>query len=286
MAFIGGQDLVSFFNRYNVIMLEDGMSGYLPSRIKQAAYELSLGSEVYLTDCETKVSTKLNNENDTVNINPGQFALLLTEEIVCMPKDKLGFISIKASEKLKGLINVSGFHVDPGFKGKLLYSVYNASPSVIQLRKGEQYFLIWFSELRNKLDDQYIYNSKNHQNQDKIDPKYITPLINGEIASPNELLKKIGENRIKIESVETSKKLKHEKVFWALVSCLSALITLNIAFWINKNDYIKGYNDAIKETELIKLIDKGEIYTNDSLILKKIDYLIDKSLKKRNVKAE
>lgn len=195
-----------------------------------------------------------------------------------MTDDKLGFISVKASEKLKGLINVSGFHVDPGFKGKLLFSVYNASPSVIQLRKGEPYFLLWFSELKSSLGAEYLYNSKNHQNQEKIDPKYITPLINGEILSPSELSKKIKENFKKIEEVANTHSLKNEKIFWAIGIFLGLAITLNIGFWLNKNEYIKGYNDAVRLQEVDKLIQENSILLNDSLTLHKIDSLINKRL--------
>ena len=60
--------------------------------------------------------------------SPGQFAFLLTDEIVEVPDSAMALISIKAKIKWRGLINVSGFHVDPGFKGRLIFSVYNAGP--------------------------------------------------------------------------------------------------------------------------------------------------------------
>lgn len=274
MAFLAGNDLVSFLLRNDVIIDDNNINILKYSRVKQAAYELSLGEEVYLTDNETKVSKKLDRINDTININPGQFALLLTEEVIQMTNDKLGFISIKASEKLKGLINVSGFHVDPGFKGKLLFSVYNASPSVIQLRKGEPYFLIWFSELKSPINIDHVYNSKNHQNQNKIDPKYITPLINGEISSPNELSKQIKDSFKKINEVEKTHSLKNEKIFWVVSVFLSLVVAINIACWFNKNEYIRGYNDAVRLEEFDKLIKQNSIILNDSLTLRKIDSLI------------
>ncbi|MEN5059036.1 dCTP deaminase domain-containing protein [Sphingobacterium kitahiroshimense] len=248
MAFLGGQDLARLLIYGNVIQNEKKECNYRPSHIKQAAYELCLGNEVYLTDDKNKTKVRLNDENNVITINPGQFALLLTDEVVNVPNNLLGFISIKASEKLKGLINVSGFHVDPGFKGKLLFSVYNASPSSIQLTKGKPYFLIWFSELKNTLSNDYLYNSKNHQDQNSIDSKYITPLINGEMVSPHELAKRMHASNNKIDTIETTHALKNEKIFWAITTGITLLITLNIAFWLNKYDYQKGYIDGKKES--------------------------------------
>jgi dCTP deaminase len=45
------------------------------------------------------------------------------------------------------LVNVSGFHVDPEFEGRLLFSVFNAGPSAIPLRRGERCFHIWYAGL-------------------------------------------------------------------------------------------------------------------------------------------
>jgi dCTP deaminase len=85
--------------------------------------------------------------DDAFTIPPGQFAFLLTEEIVTVPADALAFISIRAKNKFRGLVNVSGFHVDPGFHGQLTFSVFNAGPAPIHLKRGQPIFLIWYASL-------------------------------------------------------------------------------------------------------------------------------------------
>ena len=120
MSFLGVKELNKLQNDHAVIL------PFKESRVKNGAYELSLGSEVFLTDSKSgKVEMLNETSNRQIDINPGQFALLLTGEKICIPKDKIAFISIKAGERLKGLVNVSGFHVDPGFNDHLLFSVYN-----------------------------------------------------------------------------------------------------------------------------------------------------------------
>ena len=172
MAFLGVKEVEKLQETNKVIFPFD------KSRIKNGAYELSLGKEVYLTDSKTgkvEILDKINNRG--IDLNPGQFALLLTEEKVNIPKSKIGFISIKAGEKLKGLINISGFHVDPGFNDHLLFSVYNAGPSTITLNCGEPYFPLWFSEMKTELSDNEAYNdnnkSLNNFNDDKNNFLYI-----------------------------------------------------------------------------------------------------------------
>jgi dCTP deaminase len=92
----------------------------------------------------TKVSLK---EKESFSIPPGQFAFLLTEEKVKIPTSAIGFISMKAKIKFKGLVNVSGFHVDPGYSGKLVFSAFNAGPSPIHLQRGAPLFLLWIADM-------------------------------------------------------------------------------------------------------------------------------------------
>lgn len=120
------------------------------SRIDCASYRLAIGGEVYVSPTENSRDARtirLLNDNEAFIIPPGQFAFLQTEETVSVPTSAIAFISIRAKLKFRGLVNVSGFHVDPGYKGRLVFAVYNSGPSIIQLRRGDQRFLIWYADL-------------------------------------------------------------------------------------------------------------------------------------------
>lgn len=175
--FLHNDDLV---NRPSVVTPFDA------KRLSCGAYELSLGSEAFMTNEPSNQAKKIS-EDGIINIMPGQFALLMTSEEVYMPADLIGFISIKAKIKFRGLINVSGFHVDPGFKGKLKFSVFNAGANPVILRAGDPTFLIWFSQFTKPFDEVDKYHGK-HIN-------YITPddiyKIRGDVVSINSLKKDV-----------------------------------------------------------------------------------------------
>src|SRR5690349_13918290 len=125
---------------------------FSPDRIDCASYTLSIGSEVYVSPNDqdadpTAVTVRRLDPGDAFTIPPGQFAFLLTEEIVVVPNDALAFISIRSKIKFRGLVNVSGFHVDPGYRGQLTFAVFNAGPAPIHLKRGQQVFLIWYASL-------------------------------------------------------------------------------------------------------------------------------------------
>lgn len=119
---------------------------YSDSRVVNCSYELSLGAQVVVTGSDPTVRRSLST-GEQVSIPPGQFAHLLTRECVEVPNDSLALISVKSRLKLYGLINVSGFHVDPGFVGHLLFSVYNAGSQAIVLSEGAPVFLMWYATL-------------------------------------------------------------------------------------------------------------------------------------------
>lgn len=83
----------------------------------------------------------------TFVVSPRQFVFILTKEKVRILKSAIGFISIRASIKFKGLVNVSGFQVNPGYNGNLVFAVLNAGPRHIILRESEEIFSLWIADL-------------------------------------------------------------------------------------------------------------------------------------------
>ncbi len=113
---------------------------------KAANYDLRLGENVYVTT--EKIPKKLNIAGkDVVSIEPGEFGILMTYEYLFVPPDLMGYISVRLTHKQKGLVNISGFHVDPGFYGRLMFSVFNAGPKDVPLRYKDEVFMIMFNEL-------------------------------------------------------------------------------------------------------------------------------------------
>lgn len=162
------------------------------------SYILGMGREAYVTpNYEASLSTrtiKILNDHDHFIIPAGQFAFLLTEEIISLPDNVMGFISLRTSIKFQGLINVSGFHVDPGFCGHLVYAVYNAGPSDINLRRGMRIFKIWLASL-DVDKSAYAMNSNG-----KIGNQHINPnLING---VPGEIFSMQGFSK-RLTTIET-----------------------------------------------------------------------------------
>lgn len=120
--------------------------------VKQISYDLRVGNEVFLS--EKRIPTRLSPESPYILLPPGQFALVKTFEKIAIPADLIGLLSIRSKFKFQGLINISGFHVDPTYCGHLIFSVQNVGPNDIRLEYKQPAFMLMLATLKTKYDGQ------------------------------------------------------------------------------------------------------------------------------------
>src|SRR4051794_35885908 len=183
---------------------------YSDDQVRNCAYELSLGDQVFITG-EDKTKRQIE-QGKQITIPPGQFANLLTEETVRIPNDAIGFISMKFTLKQPGLVNVSGFHVDPGYSGKLLFSVYNAGPQSVPITRGTPTFLLWYCALDQATED--VYRKTPRTDITDHDVKN----LGGEVSSPQELARRVAR-------LETWFNMAR----WVVVTIVAAALTVLVA---------------------------------------------------------
>ena len=184
-----------------------------------AAYTLHVGDQVYISPDGTvrnpeRQTKQLLKAGEGFAIPPGQFAFLLTKEIVSVPEYAVAFISIKGRMKFKGLVNISGFHVDPGYTGRLLFSVLNAGPRPIHLEQGQRLFLIWYADLDSSTD-----RKKTDRGFENIDVEFING-ISGEILS----LQSLSDRQRSLENKQSQQNIQFRIVFSVGLVLLTATL--------------------------------------------------------------
>ncbi len=202
--------------------------GYDEKAIDCAAYTLRIGDEIYISP-DHKVETLSQHTKQKLQpgegfaIPPGQFAFLTTKEEITVPDTAIAFISIRARPKFRGLINISGFHVDPGYKGQLVFSVLNAGPTPHHLEEGQKLFLIWFADLDRKTamkkDDKEGFTG--------LDTRLVND-ISGEILSLQNLSERQRELELELKSDLSTQREKIGQldiVFKTMIGLFIALVT-------------------------------------------------------------
>lgn len=182
------------------------------SKIVDSAYELSLGSE-YFTTGEIPIALNIIQKKQKIEIKPGQFAMMICEEKIFMPKGVIGFISIKTKIKFRGLVNVSGFHVDPGFEGHLKFAVYNAGSRSIVLKQGDPVFLLWLADMNDSSSCRDVSPGDGILAEDIMN-------LQGQIASPAELNERLEKLEFRFH------------VFVGVASAVAVPFLLGLIGWI------------------------------------------------------
>lgn len=221
MAFWSGEKLAQQLPRL--------ISTFDPKNLDCASYQLSVGDQVFATSdkfassapTDPLVSVLGNSPNNILRIRPGQFAFIMTKESVSVPNDALALISMRAKYKFKGLINVSGFHVDPGWQGKLLFSVYNAGPAEVIIQLDDPMFLIVYADLDCSSAKVYTGGSKG-QTQIKAD---LLQNMTEQVFSPLMLQRQVEVLGESVRSVETT------ATTWKIVTIVvTSVLTLILAY--------------------------------------------------------
>ena len=161
--------------------------------IEDSSYKLSVGGEAIVSSSheDNEEAYRKIGCDDVLSLKPGQFAYLITHEKIYVPKNAIGFINVSTSTKFKGLINVSGFHVDPGYRGKLIFTVFNAGPATITLHFGQKIFKFWISDFDGVGGD-------SKTSYDKI-PREWADRLHGTYPSPFVLASRVSDLEAKIE---------------------------------------------------------------------------------------
>src|SRR2546425_2814977 len=153
MGGIALQDHSGFLTRESLeSLIKDGLISadtFNADCLGSWSYDLRLGNEAYISSDKSLTTLK---DGESIVMEPGEFGLLMTWEKLSIPLSHAAFISLKFSHALKGLVNVSGFHIDPGFRGHIVFSVYNAGPRPVVLRCGDRVFMLVLADLDGQTD--------------------------------------------------------------------------------------------------------------------------------------
>ncbi|OOE13845.1 dCTP deaminase domain-containing protein [Fictibacillus arsenicus] len=121
------------------------------------SYDLRVGKE-YLDHNEPRQMRLA--EGQVITLNPGAAVIIETEEYVHFPRYRFGQILPKVGLLRVGISNTTS-KIDPGYRGKLLITVFNLGKRTVKLKKGQKFCsLIIHNVLR---DGVHVYDKEPKQ---------------------------------------------------------------------------------------------------------------------------
>jgi dUTPase len=81
---------------------------------------------------------EIDQSKENANIQPGEIAFVMTEESLDLPDNIYCQLSTKRKLSMDGIVILGGLIIDPNYKGKLIFGLYNISPRVYPLLPGRK----------------------------------------------------------------------------------------------------------------------------------------------------
>ncbi|MBS7657660.1 MAG: dCTP deaminase [Candidatus Bathyarchaeia archaeon] len=123
------------------------------SKIKRMVENKELIISPFEIECLNSAGYDLRSSMDLL-VYPKEQKLISTLERIELPPNIAGFLHLRSSLIREGLLAGLAL-VDPGFKGQLTISLFNASHNVIKISQGEPFLQITFIQLQDKAEKPY-----------------------------------------------------------------------------------------------------------------------------------
>lgn len=162
--------------------------------LEAASYDMRLFWKVLVSPTRYAIGQEIdlrNEKEETLPVESGRFVACLTEEVLKIPNNVSGRFGLRSQYTRRGLVAFPGIQIDPGFKGRLAISLFNAGPEAINLKHGEKMFTVEFHSL--DVPAMHPYDGP-YQNQEDFPPDQREFILNAHTMSlsdigslPNEL---------------------------------------------------------------------------------------------------
>jgi len=151
--------------------------------ISAASYDLTLNKEHFVSGVKLV-------KNSKITIDPLDFIIARADETANIPSNICATFDIRVSMFCKGIILSNGPQVDPGYMGRFLCLLYNASSKTYETRSKERFCTVVFQVLSSTKSIR-SYSGK-YQRKSSIDD-YVVPYATETISTNIQQIKALNE---------------------------------------------------------------------------------------------
>ena len=143
-------------------------------QIQPASYDLRVGAQGISTTSKQVANIK---EKGYFELRPGDFAVVLTREVLSFNDSYAARIGLRSKYARKGIIATTGPQIDPGFNGRLKIGITNLSPHVIAMPFEDDFITIEIHKLHMPCQKPY---AGDYQDDTELSPRDIEAVVEGD----------------------------------------------------------------------------------------------------------
>ena len=150
-------------------------------QIQPTSYDLRVGPLAAASSSQGKVDVK---EKGFLQLEPGDFAILVCEEIITLDNQHTGRFGLRSKWARKGLVATTGPQIDPGFTGRLNVGLTNLTSRSVALPHLDDFLTLELHHLSEPAKHPY---SGACQGQSALSTEDLEAVLEREVMSLSEM---------------------------------------------------------------------------------------------------
>ena len=201
-------------------------------QIQPASYDLRVGAQGISTTSKRVVNIE---EKGYFELRPGDFAVVLTREVLSFNDSYTARIGLRSKYARKGIIATTGPQIDPGFNGRLKIGITNLSPHVIAMPFEDDFITIEIHKLHMPCQKPY---AGDYQDDTELSPRDIEAVVEGDnigFAKMLDTMQALSKNVSELTKQSDMVLKQNKSIMWlvgiglAIIGLMTGLIGLMIA---------------------------------------------------------
>lgn len=173
--------------------------------LQPATYDLRIYWKVLVSPTRYNRGGRLDLRKEpeqTFGVEPGRFVGALSDETLSMPLNISARFGLRSEFTRRGLVAFGGIQIDPGFRGRLAISLFNAGPEPIELVFQRKMFTVEFDYLSSPALGPYKGEYQNQRSFPKDQESFILHAHTVSLAEINHLPVELARLRQRILTYE------------------------------------------------------------------------------------
>lgn len=157
MAFLSDRDIWDLLQREDPVVsgLGETIAPFGPaSQVQASSIDLRIG-DIYLPETSAEALGGVDNPRGSHSLLPGRTAVVSTAETLNFPKDLGAFGFPPSRVSGRGLLMTNPGHVDPGYKGKMTFTVINMGRLPYELQRDNPIVSLLLFRLPQEVEGGY-----------------------------------------------------------------------------------------------------------------------------------
>lgn len=182
-----------------------GIEPFFNDALQPASYDMRLHWKLLISPTRFQPGKEVDLRTEAgrkYEVETGRFVGILTEERLTMPLWLSGRFGLRSEFTRHGLVAFGGIQIDPGFRGRLAISLFNAGPEPVDMVYERPMFTVEFNTLDAPVEEGYAGPFQGFEDFHPVQREFILNAQTASLAEIREFPRQLANIQLRLAQVE------------------------------------------------------------------------------------